>query len=143
MRYKEAAANIGSNVQARTAYSGVYTGQLVEVLKEPKKPWRGLILINGVLKPARFEYGRRDLRGFRPGTVIEVGCVNIRLTEAVGATYLEAMERELREVDGLIEMLRPSGQDTATHHAIRRSLQNRIDEERRLQETNPQEETWK
>jgi len=116
MTYKEALKHIGRNVRAWTAANGVYTGQLVEVIKQQKRPWKGQVLINGVIKPASFEHSRPDRKGFRRGTVIEVSGVSIKPSEAVGGTYLEALERELREVDSCIE------------------------EERRIQETYPQEE---
>lgn len=63
--------------------NGTYVGILDSVTKN--KPWRGIVLIDGVLKPAtsadRVDSWRR---GFRPGEKIEVGGVNITPTELMG-----------------------------------------------------------
>lgn len=76
MKRAEAEALLGKTVTAWTSVNGRYLGTLVEIL--PFKPWRGKILVTGVLEVAApFEVGRwtpeSPRMGFRPGRVIEVG----------------------------------------------------------------------
>ena len=95
MTRSEAESLIGQRVEVWTAANGTYVGVLEEV--KATRPWRGVVLIDGVLKCAQlFEYGRtRQRRGKRPGERIEAGGVNIRPTEATGGSYREALEWEI------------------------------------------------
>lgn len=83
---------VGTRVQAWTSANGVYSGTLVEVI--PSRPWRGRVLIDGVVEPAcPWEMGKVR-RGKRPGETIEVGGVNISATTLPGRTYLECLEAQ-------------------------------------------------
>lgn len=96
MKRKEAEKLIGTRVEAWTSMNGSYIGTLEEVFGSP---WRGRVRITGVVKPAVvYDLTRRgspQRRGFRPGQVIEVGGMSIKPTEEEGASYLEALRREL------------------------------------------------
>jgi hypothetical protein len=89
MTRAEAELLIGHRVVAWTAMNGEYTGTLVQVL--PNRPWRGVVLIDGVLTPPAFEFGRSYRRGFRPGDRLEVGGANIKPTTAQGGAFVEAL----------------------------------------------------
>ena len=93
MNRVEAARVIGQRVSAWTAANGVYVGTLREVKAELGSPWRGVVLIDGVLEVAvHFERGAYVRRGYRPGETIEVGGQSVALTAATGAkTYEEAL----------------------------------------------------
>jgi hypothetical protein len=98
MTRQEAEKLIGSRVEAWTAANGVYVGELVRVV--PRRPWRGVVRITGVLRAATaWEVRRvRQRRGFRTGEEIEVGGVNIKPTEATGTTYLEVLRADLADL---------------------------------------------
>jgi hypothetical protein len=99
MKRSDAIKLVGTQVMAWTAMNGEYVGTLVEVSED--KPWRGLVLITGVLAPAAFELSRSDRqrKGFRPGNTIEVGGSSIRSTEALGKTYMEALRDQLAQFE--------------------------------------------
>lgn len=83
----EAAELVGRRVQAWTATNGVYTGTLVEVTAD--RPWRGRVLIDGVLEPALAWDARRHgapRRGFRPGETVEVGCLSVSVCQKQGSS---------------------------------------------------------
>ena len=102
----EALKIVGRRVTAWTSMNGVYTGVLKEVIARPRRPWRGIVVIDGVLEVAAFQnrgIGARPIdrqrRGFRPGEELEVGGVNINRTEDAGLTYLEALKQELAKLE--------------------------------------------
>lgn len=107
MTRQAAQALIGTRVEAWTAANGIYVGTLVEVRGSP---WRGTVEIDGVLRPADFEYGRpRPRRGFRPGERLEVGGINIRPTTERGISYLSALVAAREHLRGVQHRLpRPS-----------------------------------
>ncbi len=99
MKRAEAEKLVGEHVEVWTSLNGVYVGTLLRVFG---RPWRGAVLIDGVLRAATpWEAGRtgRQRRGLRPGQEIEAGGANIRPTEDEGTTYLAALERQLREFE--------------------------------------------
>ena len=101
MNRKEAERYVGRPVRAWTAANGVYVGILERVVAKPGRPWRGVVRVTGILKPAHhFEWrGGACRRGFRVGETLEAGGVNITPTDETGmASYLEALERERAKV---------------------------------------------
>lgn len=97
MNKVEAQQIVGKRVSAWTAASGVYVGFLKEIISEKGRPWRGVIEITGVLKIAQhFEREKICRRGFRPGESLEVGGINIKLTEAVGTDYKTLLEESIK-----------------------------------------------
>ena len=103
MNKAEALALVGFRVCAYTSMNGAYTGTLVEIISEPRRPWRGKVLIDGVAEPAQpYEYGCSLRRGFRPGEYITVGGVNITPqpegTHWPNTSYLEAITAELHKL---------------------------------------------
>ena len=99
MNRAQARELIGTRVSAWTAMNGEYSGVLTEIIARPRAPWRGKVLIDGVIAPAHWQSGRRKQRkGFRIGQEIEVGGVNITALadfEDKPGTYLEALKRDL------------------------------------------------
>lgn len=93
MNRVEAVKVIGRRVRAWTATNGVYVGTLREVKAEHGLPWRGVVLVDGVLEVAiHFESGGFVRRGYRPGETLEVGGQNVSLTDEAGSrTYEEAL----------------------------------------------------
>lgn len=89
---------IGHRVDVWTSANGCYVGTLKEIVAEKGRPWRGRVLIDGILAPAQhFERGSACRRGFRVGEVIEAGGVNIHPTEATGAQdYLIILEAAMK-----------------------------------------------
>lgn len=100
MNRAQAEAAIGSHVSAWTAVNGQYVGTLVEVI--PRRPWRGVVKITGVLEAASV-VDRVPRKGFRPGELIEVGGQSIKPTTEQGISYLEAMERSLAQIKKWVE----------------------------------------
>jgi len=49
MDRKQAQSHIGKHIIIDELANGVYIGELLDVLAEPKKPWRGLVKMKGVL----------------------------------------------------------------------------------------------
>lgn len=90
MRRDEAEKLIGQQVSAWTAANGRYVGILQSIAGSP---WRGKVLITGVLEPAQhYELGAVCRRGFRPGETIEVGNSAVRACDNPGhSDYLEAL----------------------------------------------------
>lgn len=127
MKRKEAEALIGKRVSAWTAMNGVYIGTLVSVVGSP---WRGMVLITGVAKPAAIEWARgdRQRRGMRPGETIEVGGSSIEPADWDGKSYLDA----LIEDEALVQAWRERA-DTpqSTFQFILKHRRQQIDEERR------------
>jgi hypothetical protein len=101
MKRAEAIKLICSQVQAWTAMNGIYVGTLEEVCGSP---WRGVVLINGVIEPAcAWSVDRvRPRRGFRPGDRIKVGGLNISPTDEQGITYAEALRRQKEKFAGFL-----------------------------------------
>ena len=101
MKRAEAIKLIGSTVRAWTAMNGIYVGTLEEVYGSP---WRGVVLITGVIEPAcAWSVDRvRPRKGFRPGDRIKVGGVNISATAEPGATYAEALRRQQEKFAGYL-----------------------------------------
>ena len=97
MRVADAKQIVGQRVEAHTSMNGIYVGTLIRVTDD--RPWRGVVLIDGVLEPAE-SADRVDCwrRGYRIGEEIEVGGVNIIPTKARGVTYIEAVERDLAKL---------------------------------------------
>lgn len=105
MRREQALQRIGTKVAAWTAMNGIYVGILQEVTEH--RPWRGKVLITGVLEcAATYDVTRSMRAGFRPGDVIEVGGVNIKDAEGSGTSYLAALQRQLRELESYSETSR-------------------------------------
>ncbi|KHF40277.1 DUF2777 family protein [Halalkalibacter okhensis] len=50
MDRKQAQSNIGNMVKINEGASGTYYGTLQKVIAEPKKPWRGIVVVQGVLE---------------------------------------------------------------------------------------------
>lgn len=101
MKRAEATRLLGSKVRAWTAMNGIYVGTLEEVYGSP---WRGVVLITGVIEPAcAWSVDRvRPRRGFRPGDQMKVGGVNISPTDEVGVTYVEALRRQKQKFAGYL-----------------------------------------
>ncbi len=99
MDRKQAQALVGTRVSAWTAANGVYVGTLREVTDH--RPWRGVVLIDGIVSPANcWERGRGFRRGKRVGETIEVGGVNIEATEAIhGTDYVASLEAEAADFE--------------------------------------------
>jgi hypothetical protein len=93
MNRVEAVKVIGRRVRAWTAANGVYVGTLKEVKAEHGMPWRGVVLIDGVVEVAvHFESGGFVRRGYRPGETLEVGGQSVEMTDDLGAkTYEDAL----------------------------------------------------
>lgn len=97
MRREHALQFVGAMVEAHTSMNGEYVGQLVEVTTD--RPWRGRVLLTGVLAPAAIEdsYGTRQRRGHKLGTILEVGGANIVApARRPGTSYIEALRRDLQ-----------------------------------------------
>jgi hypothetical protein len=96
MKRSEAEKLMGTRVEAWTSLNGIYCGVLEAIVPTQRRPWRGVVRIDGILSaPVTYEAGRRPRRGFRVGETIEVGGVNISPTDAVGATdYLALLQAE-------------------------------------------------
>lgn len=122
MTRKEAESLIGTPVEAWTSANGIYAGTLVEVVAKGKgSPWRGVVRIESVWSPAQhFERGEVCRTGKQIGETIEVGGVNIKPTESVGAPvdYLESLESALANLEarGLTVMARSI--DTWAHNGF-------------------------
>lgn len=102
MRRAEAESLKGERVFVWTAMNGQYVGTLESV---EGSPWRGTVLITGVIEPACvFDMTRmRPRRGFRPGERITAGGVNIKPTDLVGMSYLDALRAQLEKFSGWLE----------------------------------------
>lgn len=121
----DAQALVNQRVSAWTASSGVYVGSLVEVITQKGSPWRGRVLITGVLEVAcHWEIGCSGpiRKGFRPGDEIEVGGVNIKPTTADGTTYEAALESSIAKLRGWIER-DPEGPNSALYQRTMESEQ--------------------
>lgn len=70
MRRKEAEKLIGTRVHVWTGMNGRYVGVLEKVTED--RPWRGIVLIDGVENVADWSVGRRR-RGSRIGERINAG----------------------------------------------------------------------
>lgn len=106
----EAKELVGQRVQAWTAANGVYTGILVEVTTD--RPWRGRVLVDGVIEPAQAWDAKRPRpprRGFRPGETLEVGGQSVKSHLDKGGSYRDALERDLAKLRELKE--RDKGRD--------------------------------
>lgn len=102
MKRQEAEGLVGSRVCAWTSANGVYIGTLREVKARKGRPWRGLVEIEGVVRPAaHFEAGRSVVRkGKDIGETIEVGGINIIIPPEeesyyVGRSYEAALAMEI------------------------------------------------
>jgi hypothetical protein len=101
---------VGQCVQAWTSANGVYTGTLVEVTSD--RPWRGRVLVDGVIEPAQAWDAKREAaprRGFRPGETIEVGGQSVKAHLEQGGSYRDALARDLEKLQALKE--RGDGRD--------------------------------
>lgn len=96
---------MGEIVRCWTSMNGVYVGELLRVL--PGRPWRGEVLILGVIEPAKFEESREghklgQRKGFRIGEKREFGGININPAtagdEATATSYLNALRKDLEKV---------------------------------------------
>lgn len=95
MLKKDALQLMDKRVSVWTAANGVYVGVLKEVFGSP---WRGKVLIDGVLELAtHFENGAVCRRGFRPGETIEAGGSSIRPAEAAGQDYEAALVQAIAQ----------------------------------------------
>lgn len=87
---------LGKRVSTYSDFNGCYVGTLAEIL--PTRPWRGKVIIDGIVSPAVcWQQDRPYRRGFRVGETIEVGGTNIEPTDALGHTDYVA----LVEADGI------------------------------------------
>ncbi len=91
---------LGKRVSTYSDSNGCYVGTLTEIL--PTRPWRGRVVVDGILSPAVcWQQDRPYRRGHRVGDTVEVGGTNIEPTDAVGHTdyiaLVEADGRRLRE----------------------------------------------
>lgn len=86
MKRAEAEKLIGTRFETWSQANGIYTGTLVEVVSKSKgSPWRGKILVDGILAPAQhFEMGQACRRGARVGEVIDIGGISLIPTEKTG-----------------------------------------------------------
>lgn len=105
MNRAEASQAIGKRVRAWTAANGVYVGTLREVRARQGAPWRGVVLVEGILEVAvHFERGGFCRRGYRPGETLEVGGQSITLTTEGGfKTYEEALLGHIEFIRQAIE----------------------------------------
>jgi hypothetical protein len=114
---------IGCHVLAWTAANGSYVGKLTAV---EGKPWRGTVLIEGVVAAAaHHDRSAPARRGFRVGESITVGGKSIKPTTELGfPTYLEALERELCDAKRLQEESTVSARCDWVYPALIRALEN-------------------
>ena len=99
----------GTPVMAWTGANGEYLGLLVEVVGR-HGPWRGKVKILGCLKPASFDYikrqkGHKQRNGFRIGDVKEFGGINISVAtkkhKQAAMPYKKALEIDIEFVKGM------------------------------------------
>ena len=90
MRREQALQFVGAMVEAHTSMNGEYVGQLVEVTTD--RPWRGRVLLTGVLAPAAIEdsYGTRQRRGHKLGTILVSKAISKSKSDAI--RYLMQLE---------------------------------------------------
>ena len=97
MTREEIEPYIGARVSAWTGMNGVYVGTLVRLLD--CKPWRGVVLIDGVLECwCLYEIGRfHQRRGLELGHEYEFGNSSISPSDAHGMSKRETLEREIEK----------------------------------------------
>jgi len=134
MNRAEASQAIGQRVQAWTAANGVYVGTLREVRTRQGAPWRGVVLIDGILEVAvHFERGGFVRRGYRPGETLEAGGQSISPTNDEGfKTYEEALLGHIEFISRAIER-DPKGRNSETMLQIGRGSQAALKAERTRQ----------
>jgi|JI8StandDraft_1071087.scaffolds.fasta_scaffold290408_2 hypothetical protein len=134
MNRAEASEAIGKRVRAWTAANGVYVGTLREVRARHGAPWRGVVLVDGILEVAvHFERGGFGRRGYRPGETLEVGGQSIKLTTEAGfKTYEEALLGHIEFIRQAIER-DPKGRDSGTLLMIGKGSQAALKAERARQ----------
>lgn len=131
MNRTEAARSVGKRVRAWTAANGVYVGTLREIKAKQGSPWRGVVLVDGVVEVAtHFERGSLMRRGYRPGETLEVGGQSISLTDEAGfRTYEEALLGHIEFVRLAVER-NPRGRDSEVMLSVGRGSQAALKAER-------------
>jgi hypothetical protein len=98
MNKNEALNNIGKHVYVTTDLWGEYIGRLLEVISQPKKPWRGRVEILAVMKYPVKGLGERGYLSRKPyqfGEIKEFGGVNIKIYDGTIPDYRSSLNSAL------------------------------------------------
>ncbi|UOE92274.1 DUF2777 family protein [Alkalihalobacillus sp. LMS39] len=101
MDRKEAQTLTGKQVMVDEQQDGIYYGELLEVVTEPRKPWRGIVKINGIDSLPKQHYTSEQFKIRKPlydnGQVIEVIGSKISKSECADVHYNESLRQAIQK----------------------------------------------
>ncbi|WP_026673109.1 DUF2777 family protein [Alkalihalobacterium bogoriense] len=105
MDRKEAQSLTGKQVIVDEQQDGIYYAELLEVITEPRKPWRGIVKINGIYALPKQHYTSEHFKIRKPlydnGQVIEVIGSKISKSDCANVHYnlslRQALQQEIAE----------------------------------------------